>query len=673
MAASLELGHRRSLCCTRLRAEPSAPPASPLSHLVDVHVRRQLMCAVGALRPTSAYPEAQPLHRALMTLATATARRSASTAGLWPYPSPAAVAGPPWPPLAEPPPGLADDLDCELVELEPKLAQLTGAATPAWTHTVMDLCTGPDIISSDDLDPLSEGFAGAAVGRGLVVPWCCQVEVLSHAAVGGFLTHCGWNSILESAWAGVPMLCFPLLTDQITNRRLVVQEWRAGVSIEDRGTVCANEVKARIEGVMGEEDSTSLGSRVWLGFPNSACFIVTFSNRAPDPEKDSAAVQEFLENMEGAFRADTPWAGSSEEELESAGEGLEKYVMTKLFNRVLASVPEDVESDEELFEKMALLQQFIRPENLDIKPEYQNETSWLLAQKELQKINMYKAPRVHITVRIVVIIKLMFLVQANPPQLHSNLLYIQRYRRQTRLVSEAQYFFTNILSAESFIWNIDGESLSMNELDFQRKMDSARERLLGLSADSENQDSQANPDVQDRKSQNLKANRNFDASLSLKDHVQGSGQDMRRDSDVAVSGKHVEQVQSVSDLEKKGAAELLNEDDLNKKFQEYPFLFARAATSTSVALAQGMGVSPETTLAQSGQTSDLVVSEEPENLNSVVNDNENSERTSKKVDDVISENHHSEVVDTEASEQMTQKTAVDSSDDLKALHQPENA
>ena len=45
-----------------------------------------------------------------------------------------------------------------------------------------------------------------------------------------------------------------------------------------------------------------------------------FSNREPDPERDSAAVQEFLENMEGAFRAHTPWAGSSEEELESANE-----------------------------------------------------------------------------------------------------------------------------------------------------------------------------------------------------------------------------------------------------------------------------------------------------------------------------------------------------------------
>ncbi|TVU21540.1 hypothetical protein EJB05_31181 [Eragrostis curvula] len=119
----------------------------------------------------------------------------------------------------------------------------------------------PDVVSSDDPDPLPEGFAAA--GRGLVVPWCCQVEVLSHAAVGGFLTHCGWNSILESVWAGVPMLCFPLLTDQITNRRLVAREWRAGASVGDRGAVRADEVRARIEGLMmGGEEGPRLREQV---------------------------------------------------------------------------------------------------------------------------------------------------------------------------------------------------------------------------------------------------------------------------------------------------------------------------------------------------------------------------------------------------------------------------
>ncbi|KAK3151118.1 hypothetical protein QOZ80_3AG0242010 [Eleusine coracana subsp. coracana] len=435
-------------------------------------------------------------------------------------------------------------------------------------------------------------------------------------------------------------------------------------------------------------------------------FIVMFSNRAPDPEKDSAAVQEFLENMEGAFRAHTPWAGSSEEELESAGEGLEKYVMTKLFNRVFASVPEDVKSDEELFEKMSLLQQFIRPENLDIKPEYQNETSWLLAQKELQKINLYKAPRDKLAciLNCCKVINNLLLnasvisndnppgadeflpvliyvtIKANPPQLHSNLLYIQRYRRQTRLVSEAQYFFTNILSAESFIWNIDGESLSMNELDFQRKMESARERLLGLSADLENKDNQANLDVQERRSQNLAGNRNSDVSLYSKDHVQGSGQDMRRDSDVTVSGKQVERAQSIPDLENKGATELLNNDDLNKKFQEYPFLFARAGDLTVadvenllnsykqivlryVALAQGMGVNPETIPVQSEQTTSELVPEIPEK--NVDGEGISNEIPEKSVDDTTSENLHSEAVSTAGAGQISQETAVDHSENLK--------
>ncbi|XBJ07444.1 hypothetical protein VPH35_012963 [Triticum aestivum] len=129
----------------------------------------------------------------------------------------------------------------------------------------------PDIVSSDDPDPLPEGFAAASAGRGLVVPWCCLmthkyrgsiVEVLSHAALDGFLMHCGWNSVLESVWAGVPMLCFPLLTDQFTNRRLIVREWHVGMPIGDRGAVFADEVRARIEGVMSGKEGEELWEAV---------------------------------------------------------------------------------------------------------------------------------------------------------------------------------------------------------------------------------------------------------------------------------------------------------------------------------------------------------------------------------------------------------------------------
>lgn len=59
-------------------------------------------------------------------------------------------------------------------------------------------------------------------------------------------------------------------------------------------------------------------------------------------------------------------------------QGLEKYVMTKLFTRVFASLPNDVKRDEQLSEKIALVQQFIRPENLDIKPNFLNESSLLV-------------------------------------------------------------------------------------------------------------------------------------------------------------------------------------------------------------------------------------------------------------------------------------------------------
>ncbi|KAF8690539.1 hypothetical protein HU200_040901 [Digitaria exilis] len=88
--------------------------------------------------------------------------------------------------------------------------------------------------------PLPDGFLAAVDGRGVVVGWAPQEEVLEHAAVGAFWTHCGWNSTVEAVCAGVPMLCRPWFGDQMGNARYVADAWRVGVELDgeiERGKV----------------------------------------------------------------------------------------------------------------------------------------------------------------------------------------------------------------------------------------------------------------------------------------------------------------------------------------------------------------------------------------------------------------------------------------------------
>ncbi|KAL7082502.1 hypothetical protein ACP275_14G102500 [Erythranthe tilingii] len=95
--------------------------------------------------------------------------------------------------------------------------------------------------------------------RGFVSGWGPQEEVLRHAAVGGFLTHCGWNSVVESVCGGVPMICWPFFADQRINCRYVCDEW--GVGVEMNRDVERGEVGVLVRELMGGERGGALRRR----------------------------------------------------------------------------------------------------------------------------------------------------------------------------------------------------------------------------------------------------------------------------------------------------------------------------------------------------------------------------------------------------------------------------
>ncbi|KAF7145633.1 hypothetical protein RHSIM_Rhsim04G0083100 [Rhododendron simsii] len=79
---------------------------------------------------------------------------------------------------------------------------------------------------------LPEGFIERTMKIGKVIGWAPQVAILSHKAVGGFVSHCGWNSTLESLWCGVPMATWPMYAEQQMNAFELVRELGLAVEIK---------------------------------------------------------------------------------------------------------------------------------------------------------------------------------------------------------------------------------------------------------------------------------------------------------------------------------------------------------------------------------------------------------------------------------------------------------
>ncbi|KAL9246032.1 hypothetical protein vseg_019616 [Gypsophila vaccaria] len=90
--------------------------------------------------------------------------------------------------------------------------------------------------ATNDSETFSEalplGFVERTSDRGKIIGWAPQVEVLAHPAVAGFVSHCGWNSTLESLWFGVPMATWPMYAEQQLNAFQLVKE--LGLAVEIR-------------------------------------------------------------------------------------------------------------------------------------------------------------------------------------------------------------------------------------------------------------------------------------------------------------------------------------------------------------------------------------------------------------------------------------------------------
>ncbi|CDP15113.1 unnamed protein product [Coffea canephora] len=107
-------------------------------------------------------------------------------------------------------------------------------------------------------------------GKGKIVPWCSQMEVLCHKSIGCFLTHCGWNSTLESLVAGVPIVGCPHFADQTTNAKLIEEVWSNGVRAKanEDGVVGREEIKRCVDVLMGggeKEEEIRRNAAKWRG------------------------------------------------------------------------------------------------------------------------------------------------------------------------------------------------------------------------------------------------------------------------------------------------------------------------------------------------------------------------------------------------------------------------
>nr|BEP30490.1 6'deoxychalcone 4'-O-glucosyltransferase [Dahlia pinnata] len=142
---------------------------------------------------------------------------------------------------------------------------------------------------------LPEGFLSRTKDMGLVVKnWAPQLAILGHESVGGFVSHCGWNSSLEAVVSGVPMVAWPLYAEQKMNRVFLVEELKVAFWLEMSadGFVSAKAVDKTIRKLMDGEEGRAMRER-----------ISEMSGKA------KAAVEEGGSSRVDFLKVTQPWTG----------------------------------------------------------------------------------------------------------------------------------------------------------------------------------------------------------------------------------------------------------------------------------------------------------------------------------------------------------------------------
>ncbi|XP_072985876.1 crocetin glucosyltransferase, chloroplastic-like [Typha latifolia] len=121
------------------------------------------------------------------------------------------------------------------------------------------LCGRPYLLVVRKDNRVQEGIELESGENAMVVEWCNQVRVLGHRSVGCFVSHCGWNSMLEGLVAGVPIVGFPQWSDQGINARMLENVSKSGfrAEISEEGILEAAELRRCLELVMGDGERAS--------------------------------------------------------------------------------------------------------------------------------------------------------------------------------------------------------------------------------------------------------------------------------------------------------------------------------------------------------------------------------------------------------------------------------